>query len=49
MPNHLVFHLSDLITLLLEAQRHALLGDTKAASKVVASAHTLLQQGPRAG
>lgn len=49
MSHHLLFNLSDLICMLLDAQRHVLRGDTKGAEKIIASATIMLSTLRKSG
>lgn len=49
MSHHLLFNISDLICLLLDAQRHILRGDTKGADQLIATAALLLSKANKSG
>lgn len=49
MRDHLLFNLSDLISLVLDAQRHVIRGEDKDADRLLGSAHLLLRGIVKAG
>jgi len=45
--SHLIFHLTDVISLLVDAQRHILTGNVEGADRITASALLLLKERPK--